>query len=86
MSSEEEWCEFNDMPKATCAHCREPQKPSTEDEPELGVVFAARYRGNCVECPDDITPGDHIVATEVVRDGFGDVVKTLYAHYGCMRA
>jgi hypothetical protein len=82
LSTDDEWCEFNDMPKASCDHCRNQGKAPRDEYPtEMGKVFVAKYRGTCyMDCGEPIVYGDHIAAVEVV-DG-----QTKYAHYGCMRA
>lgn len=51
-------CDITDLLVSQCGHC----KGLTEDKPELGPWFAARFEGFCSRCGDAIEPGDPIRA------------------------
>ena len=63
----EAWCEFSELPKASCSHCtgRGEEIPD-EAMPERGPWFPARFEGWCCNCGQPIEPGDQIRA-----DGLG---------------
>lgn len=63
----EAWCEFSELPKASCSHCtgRGEEVPD-EAMPERGPWFSARFEGWCCNCGQPVDPGDQIRA-----DGLG---------------
>lgn len=86
MNLSEEWCEFSDLPKSQCAHCKgvdldgEIAKVANSDDPRplLGKVVAAKFQGTCPECGDPIDIGDMIAKAEGDPEG-------PWIHYGCGR-
>lgn len=54
-------CALTELPVEMCAHCRGDRLP-TDDRPELGPPFPARYDGECSGCGDDFAAGDTIRA------------------------
>lgn len=72
----EEWCDFCDLPKATCPH----GNPGVDDQPtgfrianrdctdgEDGPTIEAHIPGECVSCLGPIEPGDRITH---IREGW----------------
>jgi hypothetical protein len=86
MSNEDqERCLKHDMVRAYCADCSD-AKPVVEDtRPLLDVIVVAEFEGQCGECGESIMPGDHIGVSEEVKDQHGNVVRKIWAHYGCGR-
>lgn len=63
-------CELSDLPTDQCA-CRihGPQEEIPPGNP-VGHAFSARFPGQCLECREDITIGDCIVASPLVAGGY----------------
>jgi hypothetical protein len=68
-----DFCEFGQLPKAMCAHCRAARvvtavqpdfarlaEQAEEGEQETGPLIQARYGGRCRGCGGDILVGDFI--------------------------
>ena len=77
----EELCDFTELPKETCSHCRSPV-PRQEYEGQFPTpsgpgVWAAKYSGICWGCGEDIDPGDMIKKVTTDLDG------TRYHHEEC---
>lgn len=58
------WCDFNDMPSESCAHCQ--GTPELDVRPTYAPIhFAprmeARYPGVCGHCGDRVQVGDPLV-------------------------
>jgi hypothetical protein len=60
-------CEITDLLVESCAHCNgaeeraKAQEQAGEAVPSVpGPWFTARYEGRCVDCGEDIVPGDTI--------------------------
>lgn len=64
----EAWCDFGDLPQATCAHCQPPvEAPAPARRTPSGFRkgvrgLEARIRTRCPECRDDIEVGDLITS------------------------
>lgn len=48
-------CDFSDLPKGQCAHCK---GGNFDDSVDIGIVFPARFEGECPSCHFDINPSD----------------------------
>lgn len=90
MSKSDEWCDFNDMPKAGCAHCQGTPELVENVKPELeDVIIIARKDGICPECKEPIVAGkDHIGRVKHQCGAFDEQPCHCYrpwVHYGCGR-
>ena len=87
-SSEDEYCTMTDLKKGECDHCRHKDtqvvertaiyKPKAQSD-----IVVAEYKGFCGGCGEDILIGDHIGVIEEVKNDKGEVVRKVWAHYGC---
>lgn len=57
----EEWCDFTDLPKSGCEHCR-PVPPPTPLR--VMSVTLAKYSADCPVCGGIIAEGDPIYLTD----------------------
>lgn len=74
--SADEYCEFSDLPKSGCGHCRSNSRvlPDTmfqANEKEDGrpahaprTWITAEFPGRCAKCRSKIDPGDRIGAND----------------------
>lgn len=58
----EAWCEFSELPKASCSHCtgRGEEIPAVAGPAGPGLWITAKYGGSCAGCGSDVAPGDRI--------------------------
>lgn len=75
----EEWCDFSDLPQATCAHC----KGVTLVEPEtfyavMDRAIQAQYGGVCGHCGAHYAVGDMI--TKAAPDDGSEGVWCIVTH------
>lgn len=85
-----ELCDMTDLPKDQCDHCRHGDKQVVDRDivrsslPKAqGDFVVAEYKGICGGCGEDILVGDHISVIEEIRNSKDEVVRKVWAHYGC---
>lgn len=68
MVSQDDWCDYGDMPKSMCDHCRNkgkiPKAAEKRTRPDDGTRKVAAYESICV-CGRRIDPGDMLAYSEL---------------------
>ena len=73
----EPWCEWSQLPRTACGHCRRDRKVVTAVLPDFGALaeaageprdtgpsIEAAYHGTCRGCGERWSPGDMITYSE----------------------
>lgn len=88
----DELCDMTDLPKGTCDHCRHGDKQVVDRDvlrsrmPEaISDIVVAQFPGICGGCDEDILVGDHIGVIKEITNHKGEVVRKVWAHYGCTK-
>ncbi len=53
----EERCEFSELYRSQCAHCRAKTTELSEEDIHFKLFTVAKWRGKCALCEDPLLPG-----------------------------
>jgi hypothetical protein len=73
-------CPITDLPRYSCAHCKQVELPDPTEDFVVGSVFKAQYNGLCAVCDGVLVSG-----TEIFRPKRSDNPMLPVVGYGCSK-